>query len=132
MDLKQYFKLGIVLPIIIGLMAGSILFMLGELDDAPGLCLIGIILCVWLMFIGIKNINKINKNIKPIIVLPIFGGIIGIMPIINYLIKGVYNEPPGVIMGGLLVCTALIIFGIVNIFKIKRIKNKGRPENKGA
>jgi hypothetical protein len=110
-------------------MAGSILFMLGELDDAPGLCLIGIVLCVWLMFIGIKNINKINKNIKPIIVLPIFWGMIGFIPIINYFIKGIYNEPPGVIMGGLLACTALIIFGIVNIFKIKRIKNIGGEEN---
>jgi hypothetical protein len=129
MDLKQYFKFGIVLPIIIGLMAGSILFLLGELDDAPGLCLIGIVLCVGLMFIGIKNINKINKNIKPIIVLPIFLGMIGFIPIINYLIKGIYNEPPGVIMGGLLVCTALIIIGIVNILKNKRIKTIRGEEN---
>jgi hypothetical protein len=64
MDLKQYFKFGIVLLIIIGLIAGLILFVLGELDDSPGLSLIGIVIFIGLMFIGIKNMVIVVKEVK--------------------------------------------------------------------
>jgi hypothetical protein len=64
MDLKQYFKIGIVLPIIIGLIAGSILFVLGGLDDSPGLSLIGIVIFIGLMSIGIKNMIIVVKEVK--------------------------------------------------------------------
>ena len=70
MALKHYINVGIVLPIFFGLAAGLLVYW-GELDDAPGLVLIGIVVCAVLLFIGIRNINKINRNIKPSIVLPV-------------------------------------------------------------
>lgn len=120
MELKLCLKPGVVLPVFLGLIMGSVLFFWGEVDDAPGLCLIGIVICIGLMFIGIKNANKINKKIKPIIVLPIFFGTVGMAPLIHYLTGGIYNEPPGLIMGGLLVCAGLITTGMINIFKTKK------------
>jgi hypothetical protein len=54
--------------------------------------------------------------------LPIFFGIIGIIPILNYLIRGKYDESPGLIMGCLLTCITLIVIGTKNTLKIKRKK----------
>jgi hypothetical protein len=69
------------------------------------------------MYLGVRNINKINRNIKPGIVLPLFYGIIGIIWILTYFINGIFNEPPGLILIGTVGCIALMSIGIIKIKK---------------
>jgi uncharacterized membrane protein YiaA len=123
MDNNLFSKLKIILPIVIGIVLGAILFILGEIDDSPGLCVIAIILCIGLLYLGIHNANKINKNIKPSIILPLLIGIVGTIYIAKYFIDGIFNEPPGLILIGIVLSIGLIIIGLVNI-KRNRIKNK--------
>jgi uncharacterized membrane protein len=120
MDNRNFFKPNIILPIIIGITIGSILFLLGEADDAPGLCVIGIVLCIGLLYWGLHNANKINKHIKPSIVLPLLIGIVGIICIIKYFINGIFDEPPGLILMGLIGSIGLIISSFINIIKKKK------------
>lgn len=122
MNIKQYIKLDTVIPIVSGIIIGSILFFWGEIDDAPGLSLIAVVLCVGLMYLGIRNINKINKHIKPGIVLPLFYGTIGIICILQYFIDEISDEPPGLILIGIVGCITLMSIGIIKIKK--QFKNK--------
>jgi hypothetical protein len=116
----QFLKLNIVAPIAAGILFGSPLFLWGEIDDAPGLCLIAIALCLGLSYWGLRNAAKINPYAKPSIVLPLTTGAVGLSWIAGYLISGVYDEPPGLIVGGLVTGIALVIFGSVNIGKLKK------------
>jgi len=63
MNLKQYIKSKILLPIIIGIIISVFLFIFGILDDAPGLCLIGLLIGSGLIFYGLFNIEKIRQKI---------------------------------------------------------------------
>jgi hypothetical protein len=80
-----------------------------------------------LLYLGIHNINIINKNIKPIIILPLlFGGFI-IHGIINYFANGVFNEPPGMILFGIIISILLFLIGSVSLIKMLKMnfsKNK--------
>ena len=114
MDNNLFSKLKIIFPIVFGLIFGVLLFVWGELDDAPGLCVIAIILCIGLLYLGIHNANKTNKNIKPSIIVPLLIGMVGIIWIVKYFIEGVFDEPLGLILIGGLMSIGLITIGIVN------------------
>ena len=105
----------VLVPIIAGIIIGPLLFLYGEMDDAPGLCLIGVFVCIALLYVGLHNANKINKNIDPKIILPLLIGITGITWIIKYFVEGEYDEPPGLVLIGIILSIGLIIAGIVRI-----------------
>jgi O-antigen/teichoic acid export membrane protein len=112
--------LKVVLPIIFGIIIGAGLFIWGELDDAPGLCAIGIAICLVLIYLGLRNLNKVQKNIKPGIVLPLFVGTVSIAYIAHYLIAGVYDEPPGLVAAGIVLSVGLIVIGLIRMKKNKK------------
>jgi hypothetical protein len=119
--INKYLKPSIIIPILTGTIFGSALLVLGEENNVPVLCIIGIVLCIGLLYLGIHNMNKINVNLKPIIILPLMFGTIGILYISRYLIRGVFDEPPGLVLIGILLSTTLLCIGITKLIRtIKR------------
>jgi hypothetical protein len=120
----QYMKLNILLPIFIGLTMASIVYSDRIFDDIPGLPIIVLILCFLLIYYGVRNINKVNKNNKLVIVVPIFLGTAGIIWTSVLFLNGEFRDSPGffIILNALY--TACIFIGI---FNIKRIRQKIDP-----
>jgi hypothetical protein len=102
-------------PVIAGITGGAVLFVLGEIDDAPGLCAIGMALCIGLLYWGLRNAHKMNRHIKPSVILPLLLGLAGILWIAQYLTGGVFNEPPGLILIGGIGSVGLAAAGFVNM-----------------
>jgi hypothetical protein len=74
--------------------------------------------CVVLLYLGIYNINIINNNIKPIIILPLLFGGFMIHGLLNYIFNGVFTEPPGLILFGIITSISLLLIGSVNLIKM--------------
>jgi len=74
-----------ILLIAAGVIIGLVLFLMGEADDAPGLCLIGLMIAFILIMRGIYFANVIRKGLHIPIVLFVFGAVGLILPIILFL-----------------------------------------------
>ena len=59
---KNYKKISVILPIIGGLLISAVLFILGAMDDAPGLCLIGLVAAFLLIVLGVYNANAVKGS----------------------------------------------------------------------
>lgn len=66
-------KPAVLFPILIGLAVGTILFILGAADDAPGLSLIGLTTAFLLIMWGIYNTGVIKKMFLAPVLLFCFG-----------------------------------------------------------
>jgi hypothetical protein len=124
MDLKQYFKLGIVLPIFIGILLGFVFIFVPEIDDIPLLPLAFVILSFGLIFYGVKNISKVKNKINPKVIVPLLFGIFGAIYAFILLNKGEFEDSPGVSILICAICIGLLFFGI---FNIKQIRQKIDP-----
>ncbi|MDR2793491.1 MAG: hypothetical protein LBB61_07485 [Treponema sp.] len=124
--------LKIMAPVIAGITGGAVLFVLGEIDDAPGLCAIGIALCIGLLYWGLRNAHTINRHIQPSVILPPLIGLTGIIWIAQYLMGGVFDEPPGLILTGGIGSAGLAAAGCVNFVRMKRNETKRKKERVAA
>jgi hypothetical protein len=117
-------KLNILLPIFIGLTLGSILYLNRFFDDVPGLPIIVLIICFLLIYYGARNVNKINKKNKLVIIVPIFFGTAGIIWTSILFLNGEFRDSPGF----LIIQNALYIGCLfIGIFNIKIIRQKIDP-----
>jgi hypothetical protein len=125
MNIKKYLKANIIFTLLLGLLSGSIFLFYPRIDDTPVLSLYMLFSCVVLLYLGIYNINIINKNIRPIIVLPLLFSGFMIHGILSYFVKGVFTEPPGIILFGIIMSISLLLIGSVNLVKmVKRNLSK--------
>ena len=68
--MNKFFKPKVILPVILGIVIGGLLFALGENDDAPGLCAIGLSVGFILIMLGINKTGIIKKGLLiPILLL---------------------------------------------------------------
>jgi hypothetical protein len=118
MDFRKYFRVNIVLPLLFGLLSGTIFLFYPRIDDTPVLSLYMVFSCIVLLYLGIHNINIINKNITPIIILPLLFSGFMIYGILNYFFTGVFHEPPGLILFGIIISISLLLIGSVNLIKM--------------
>jgi hypothetical protein len=118
MNFRKYLKVNVVLPLLFGLLSGAIFLFYTRIDDIPILSLYMLFSCAVLLYLGIHNINIINNNIKPIIILPLLFGGIMIYGLIKYFLEGVFHEPPGLILLGIIISISLLLIGSVNLAKI--------------
>lgn len=123
--LKKYLKVNIILTLLLGLLSGLLFLFYPRIDDAPVLSLYMLFSCVALLSLGIRNIHDINKRIKPIIVLPLLFSGFMIHGLLNYFISGVFTEPPGLILFGIILSLSLFLTGSINL--IKMFKKKFSP-----
>lgn len=82
---KNFLKLKVILPILVGLVIGYTLFTLGDADDSPGLSFIGLAAAFLLFMRGIYHTGLIRKGCHIPIILSVFGTVSLCFPVILYL-----------------------------------------------
>ena len=116
MGIKRFAKLSVLLPAVIGLVTGSVLFWLGSMDDAPGLSLIGLALAFSLIMWGMYNAGVIKRGFLVPTYLFSFGAG-GILVSILLLLDGEFEDNPGLALIGVALGIALICFGVILVRK---------------
>lgn len=119
--MKKIVKPAILLPIIIGVIIGILLFILGNMEDAPGLSLIGFVAAFLLIIWGIYNTGVIKKGFLVPILLFCFGAS-GILLSVVLLFDGEFEESPGLALIGVALGIILIVIGAIRVRKVKALK----------
>lgn len=117
--LKNLFTVKSILPIMLGIIVGIVMFILGNADDAPGLSFIGLITAFLLIMRGIYHSKIISNGYHIPIILLIFGVIGIIFPIILFL-DGELNGLSIVVFIGNIIGIALIITALIRIKKVRK------------
>lgn len=123
--IKPYMKLNVSLPIFVGLTLVTILYIDRIFDDIPGLPIIILILCFSLIYYGVRNLKKIKKGNKLVVIVPIFLGTAGMIFSSILFINGEFREFPGFFIVRIALYTGWIFIGIFNIKGIRRKMNPG-------
>ena len=122
MEIKRFAKPSTLLPIVIGLIIGAVLFRLGDMDNAPGLSLIGLVIAFFLIMWGIYNAGVIKKGLLvPIMLLSFGAGAIFVS--VLFLIDGEFEDNPGMVLVGAALSLVLICAGTVMAQKRHGIKH---------
>ena len=121
MNIKNFLKISVILPVVAGIIIGTVLFLLGEAEDAPGLCLIGLIIAFLLLMLGAYNAGFVNKR-QVSCILPFCFGAGGIFLSVVLQLDGELKETPAVFYIGLLLGVLLIGLGLFNLMKYRRSK----------
>jgi hypothetical protein len=122
MEFRKYFRANIVLTLFLGILSGSLFLFYPRIDDTPVLSLYMLFSCVVLLYLGMHNMNIVNSKIKPIIILPLLFGGFMIHGILNYIFNGVFNEPPGLILFGIILSLSLLLIGSAHLIKMLKKK----------
>ena len=122
MDNKQYPGPKVIVPICIGIIIGLVLFVLGDLDDAPGLSLIGLVLGSGLIFWGLFRIKVVMQKIDPGIAVPLFYCIGGIILAIVLELDGEISGFQRIVFIAALICAGLV--SVTTIMLIRKRKNQ--------
>lgn len=116
--MKKLLKPATILPILIGLVIGAVLFWIGSSEDAPGMCVIGLsvafVLCMW----GMYNTGIIKKEFLAPIYLFCFGAG-GILLSIVLLLDGEFGESPWVAAVGVILGSVLVLLGAWRLRKAR-------------
>lgn len=118
MTLKKFAKPVTLLPILIGVAVGALLFMLGDADDAPGLSLVGLATAFLLIMWGVYNSGVIKKGLLEPVLLFCFGAG-GILLSVVLLLDGEFEKSPGMAFIGVVLGVALIVIGMIRLRKMK-------------
>lgn len=95
---KGFFHPKAILFLLLGGAAGAVLFLLGEMDDAPGLSFIGLAAGFLLMTRGVYHAGVIRRGYHIPIILCVFGVVAILFPVI-LLLDGEIQGPTIVIAG---------------------------------
>lgn len=117
--MKKFLKTSVILPIIIGLVTGAALFVMGEIQDAPGLCLLGIVDAFLLTVKGLHTTGIIPKGVLLPSVLICFGAG-GIVLSVVLLLDGEFGDSPEFAFIGAGIGILLIIAGAAGLIKRKK------------
>jgi len=112
MGIKRFAKPSVLLPAVIGLIIGAVLFWLDDMDDAPGLSLIGLATAFCLIMWGIYNAGVIKKGFLVPVLLLCFGAV-GILVSIILLFDGEFEDNPGMALISVALGLVLICIGAV-------------------
>ncbi|MDR2467278.1 MAG: hypothetical protein LBD35_07785 [Prevotellaceae bacterium] len=118
--IKQYMKPNVLLPIFIGTALVSILYVDRIFDDIPGLPIIMLILSFASIYCGVRNINRINKDSKLVVVVPMLMGAAGAIWSSMLFLNGEFREFPGFFAVRLALYAGWFFIGLFNIKKIRQ------------
>lgn len=121
--MKRLLSTRTLFPILAGVSAGAILFMLGAAEDAPGLSLIGLIAAFLLIMWGVNNMGVIKNGFLAPVILFCFGAG-GILLSIALLLDGEFEGSPGLALIGVALGGVLIVTGIIKLRKASRLSIK--------
>lgn len=119
--MKKLIRPATLLPALIGIAVGALLFIFGYSEDAPGMCLIGLSVAFVLTVLGVYNAGVIKKGFLAPIFLFCFG-VGGIFLSIVLLLDGEFEDLPGLALIGVAFGVMLIIIGAVRVRKVRQHK----------
>lgn len=120
MNKNQLLKPVTLLPILIGVATGAMLFWIGYAEDAPGMCVLGLAIAFVLILLGIRNAGIVKKEYFLPIILLCFG-LGGIVLSIVLLLDGEFGESPGLAAIGIALGVAMICMAILLLRKRKPV-----------
>ena len=112
--MNKLLKPKVILLIILGIIIGGLLFALGEYDDAPGLCAIGLSVGFILIMLGINNTGIIKKGLLTPILLLFFAAFIALITS-SILLDGEFGDKPWYSAVGYVVAIVLLLVGLFKI-----------------
>ena len=118
--MNKFLKPKVILPIIFGIIIGGLLFALGEYDDAPGLCAIGLSVGFILIMLGINQTGIIKKGLLAPTLLLFFAVFIALITT-SILLDGEFGDKPWYSAFGFVVAIILLLIGLLRI-RIYRLK----------
>lgn len=117
--MRKFAKLSFLIPMLLGIVIGSLLFILGEMEDAPGLCLLGLIVAYFLGMFGAYKVQALRKETSIIVSLLSFG-IGSILLSVILLLDGEFGNNPNMVWAGVILGIILIASGLFFNEKINR------------
>ena len=112
--MNKFCTLKVILPIILGIIAGGLLFSFGEHEDSPGVCAIGLSVGFVLIILGINNTGVIRKGLLVPILLLSFAVFIALITT-SILLDGEFGEKPWCSAFGFMAAIVLFIIGLIRI-----------------
>ncbi len=112
--MNKFFKPKVILPIILGVIIGGLLFALGEYDDAPGLCAIGLSVGFILIMLGVNKTGIIKKGLLTPILILFFAAFIALITT-SILLDGEFSDKPWYSAFGFVVAIVLLLMGLLRI-----------------
>ena len=112
--MNKFFKLKVILPIILGIIVGGLLFAFGEYDDAPGMCAIGLSVGFILIMLGVNKTGIIRKGLLAPILLLSFAAFIALITT-SILIDGEFGDKPWNSAFGYIIAAVLLLMGLLRI-----------------
>ena len=104
--MNKFFRLKVILPIILGIIIGGLLFAFGEYDDAPG----GFIL----IMVGVNKTGVIKKGLLAPILLLFFAAFIALITA-SILFDGEFGDKPWYSAFGFVAAIVLLLIGLLRI-----------------
>lgn len=119
--MQKFLKIKIILPIILGIIIGGLLFAIGDSNDAPGLSAIGLSVGFVLIILGINNADVIRKGLLAPVLLLFFAAFIALITT-SILLDGEFGSKPWYSAVGFVVAIVLLLIGLlrVRIFRSKK------------
>jgi O-antigen/teichoic acid export membrane protein len=118
--MKKFLKPKVILYFILGIIIGGLLFAIGEYDDAPGMCAIGLSIGFILIMLGINKTGIIKKEMLAPILLFFFAAFIALITT-AILFDGEFGDKPWYAAFGFVTAIVLLLLGLL---KKRRFINK--------
>lgn len=115
--MKKILKLTVIGPLLIGILISSVFFYLANLDDAPGLAALGLMIGFLVNMVGISNAKIIKQGWLVPFIFVMLGAFVLLMTIV-LLIDGEFNHEPRLSLIGF--GTATILLGSAVIIRRRR------------
>ncbi len=120
--MNKFFKPNVILPIILGIIIGGLLFALGEYDDAPGMCAIGLSVGFILIMLGVNKTGVIKKGLLASILLLFFSAFIALLTT-AVLLDGEFGDKPWYSAFGFVAAIMLLLMGLSRIRIFRKLES---------
>ncbi len=117
--MNKFLKLKVILPIILGIIIGGLLFAFGEYDDAPGMCAIGLSVGFILIMLGANKTGIIRKGLLAPVLLLSFAAFIALITT-SILLDGEFGDKPWYSAFGFAAAIMLLLIGILRMRLFRR------------
>ena len=117
-------KSSVIVLIVIGIISAMLLCLLGAVDDAPGLFLIGLVIAFFAVLWGLCKAEYVKWK-QLWFILPLCFGAGSLILSVMLQIDGEFIDLPVLFILGLALGVALIFMGIVNFVKVRN-KHEGK------
>jgi hypothetical protein len=123
--MNRFFKLSVLLPVFGGVVTGGLLFLFGAIDDAPGICAIGLSIGFFFAMLGINNSGIIKKGLLAPILFFCYGVFVVVLTT-AILFDGEFGNKPWLSAIGYVIAAVLILEGIrrFNVYQKYETRNR--------